>query len=212
MQEALCGWRVVTLPRQVVLASTSSYRRALLKQIGLPHEAHASGLDESPYHARVVSAHALAEELAEAKARALVDNFPKALILGSDQVAELEGEILHKPGTFERACAQLRAMSGRSLRLWTSVALVDAERGESWQHTSLHTLKIRVLTEQQIVRYIERDQPLDCAGSFKIESEGIALFEAIEGEDYTAIIGLPLMGVVSLLSQAGMAYPWEEPA
>ncbi|MCB9641101.1 MAG: septum formation protein Maf [Myxococcales bacterium] len=198
------------MTRQVILASTSSYRRALLKQIGLPHEACAPGLDEAPFHARVSSPKPLAEELAEAKARALCERYPQALILGSDQVAELDGEILHKPGTVERACAQLQATAGRALRLWTSVALVDAVTSEAWVHTSLHTLKMRSLREEQVKRYVQRDQPLDCAGSFKIESEGIALFESIDGEDYTAIIGLPLMGVVSLLEAAGMSYPWED--
>lgn len=195
--------------RSVILASTSSYRRTLLRQIGLPHEAHASGLDESPYHAQEADPRRLSEILAEAKARALCGRFPDALILGSDQVAALGDAILHKPVTAERARAQLQAMSGRSLQLWTTVSLVDAQSGEAHTHTSLHTLKMRNLRDDQISRYVERDQPLDCAGSFKIESEGIALFESIQGEDYTAIIGLPLMAVVSLLERFGLFYPWE---
>lgn len=195
--------------RPIVLASTSSYRRTLLRQIGLPHQAHASGLDESPFHAQESDPRRLSEVLAEAKAKALCERFSDALILGSDQVAALGEMILHKPVTVERACAQLRAMSGRSLQLWTAVSLVDAQSGEIHTHTSLHTLKMRMLREDQIKRYVERDQPLDCAGSFKIESEGIALFESIEGEDYTAIIGLPLMAVVSLLERYGLFYPWE---
>ncbi len=195
--------------RSVILASTSSYRRTLLRQIGLPHEAHASGLDESPYHAQEADPRRLSEILAEAKARALCERFPDALILGSDQVAALGDAILHKPVTAERARAQLQAMSGRSLQLWTTVSLVDAQSGEAHTHTSLHTLKMRNLRDDQISRYVERDQPLDCAGSFKIESEGIALFESIQGEDYTAIIGLPLMAVVSLLERFGLFYPWE---
>jgi MAF protein len=196
----------------VILASTSRYRRALLSQLGLPYEAHAPDVDEAPFHALRLPAQETAEMLAIRKAQSLAGQFPEALIIGSDQVAELEGEILHKPVEKEKAVAQLQKMAGRVLSLWTAVALYDG-RAQSTHHLcSLHRLHTRPLGEAQIRAYVERDEPLDCAGSFRLESQGIALFERIEGDDYTAIIGLPLIAVVTLLARCGVHYPYSSPS
>lgn len=193
-------------PGRLILASTSQYRRKLLDDLGLVHEALPHQCDEAPYKERGLSPGALAQELARAKALSLAQDHPEAWILGSDQVAELDGEILSKPVTQERARAQLAQMQGRTHRLITAVAL-RTPRGNLLQAVQLHSLTMRPLGPEAIARYIAHDLPLDCCGSYKIEGRGIALFEKIEGHDHTAIIGLPLMQVCELLRQEG----WELP-
>lgn len=196
--------------RPLVLASTSPYRQSLLRQIGLPFEAHPSGFDEAPYKGLGLPPADLARLLAEKKAEALASRFPEALLLGSDQVAEIGGVILSKPGEEATAQAQLRRLSGQTHHLWTATAIHDPQTKQTLSGVDLHRLTMRPLTEGQIRSYIRHDRPLDCAGSFRIEGQGIALFSAIEGNDYTAIIGMSLLRVVELLAHFGIKVPSEE--
>jgi septum formation protein len=145
--------------------------------------------------------------LAIAKAAAVARDYPDALVIGSDQVAELDGMVLDKPGTAERARAQLAASSGRDVHFHTALCLLDTRSGH--RHTLVdHTrVRFRTLDAAEIARYVEREQPLDCAGSFKCEGLGISLFEAIDNSDPSALIGLPLIALARLLREAGIALP-----
>lgn len=187
---------------RLILASTSRYRRALLEQLGLPFEALPPQYEEE--HDLALPPEELVVELARRKARSLAATCPDALILGSDQLAELDGAILGKPGTRERAVAQLLRMQGRTHRLLTGVALHDAARGVTETALAVHVMRMRPLTPPQAEAYVRADEPVDCAGSYKVESRGIALFEAMEGDDHTGIVGLPLTRVVNLLLQRGL--------
>ena len=185
--------------RRLILASTSPYRRALLDRLALTYEVRAPGVDEEAY--RHLAPREMAMALSQAKAEALdVDD---ALVIGSDQVADLDGEVLGKPGSVPRAVAQLLAMSGRSHRLLTGVAVHDTATGQTLVDLDVHTLVMRSLSRAAIERYVAHDMPLDCAGAYKLEQRGIALFERIEADpvtaDDTAIIGLPLMKLLGLL-------------
>lgn len=196
----------------LVLASTSRYRVELLSRLGVPYRAVAHGCDERAVDATVPREPAesydarIALTLAIAKADSLAAEHPEALILGSDQVVCRDGEIFGKPGTAEAACAQLGRLAGREHRIVTAVSL-RVPGGVHRSHVDVHTMRMRPLTAEAIARYVARDEPLDCAGSYRIESLGIALFEAIEGADHTAIMGLPLTAVVALLNSAGLAIP-----
>lgn len=191
------------MPR-LVLASTSPYRRELLARLRLPFEVARPGTDETPRPGEAPAA--LAQRLAAAKSAAVAKQFPGAWVLGSDQVAELDGAPLGKPGSRERAIAQLAAMSGREIAFRTAVCLADAG-GRS--HSTLDTtlVRFRVLGADEIARYVDAELPFDCAGSFKSEGLGIALFESIESQDPTALVGLPLIAVARLLRQAGFQLP-----
>lgn len=191
---------------RVVLASTSPYRRALIERLGVPIESLAPELDEREVERRLgpLPSVTLACELALAKARSLVSSCPDALIIGADQIAEIGGERLHKPGTEEAARAQLRRLAGRTHRLVTAVAVVRARDGASEVAVDQHELAMRHLGDAAIARYVARDRPLDCAGSYRIESLGIALFERTVGQDFTAIIGMPLTVLVTLLGRFGV--------
>jgi MAF protein len=142
--------------------------------------------------------------MALGKARSLVERYPGALILGSDQVAWCEDRILRKPGTKEKAVKQLMALSGKEHRLVTAVALVDARNGKEWKQVVTNRMRIRKLTRRAARNYVDRDNPVDCAASYKIESLGVALFEFMRGDDPSAIEGLPLIKVSKLLRQAGL--------
>ena len=192
------------LPRPLVLASTSPHRRALLSRLAVEFTAADPPVDEAPYQERARSAETLVRTLAEAKARALVSKYPLSLIIGADQCAELDGAILGKPGTVQGAVEQLERMAGRTHRLVTGVCVLDASTGHSQVHVDIHRLTLRPLTRSQIERYVQLDEPLWCAGSYKIESLGVALFERIEGHDSTAVIGLPLMRLTQMLANAGI--------
>jgi septum formation protein len=189
----------------VILASTSPYRRALLERLGIPFRSLAPDVEEESYKARGLSPLALAEVLALAKARSLSEAWPDAVVIGSDQVASLDHRPLGKPGTVEAAEAQLSTMSGRAHELITAVAV--RHRGETIAHTDVTTLSMRRLSSDEIRRYIEADRPLDCAGSYKLESRGIALFERIVSDDHTAIVGLPLIAVTTILRSLGLRIP-----
>ncbi len=194
------------VPGTLVLASESRYRRELLDRVGLSYQPAAHRCDENAYKATASSPEALARELARQKALSLAETFPAAWILGSDQVAELEGKVLDKPGTVENAVAQLMSMQGKPHRLITAVALRCPD-GRVLEACNIHTLWMRVLDHEEARRYVERDMPLDCCGSFKIEGMGMALFSKIEGSDYTGIIGLPLLDVLALLRKEGWVLP-----
>ncbi len=187
----------------LLLASTSRYRRELLQRLGLPVETARPEVDETP--AAGEAPRALAVRLARAKAAAVAAAHPGRWVIGSDQVAELNGAPLGKPGTAEAAHAQLAAMSGQSVAFHTAVSLVcDGQVLEACDLTRVH---FRTLDAAEIERYVAAEQPLDCAGSFKCEGLGITLFEAIENRDPTALIGLPLIALSQLLRQAGHRLP-----
>lgn len=187
--------------RPLILASTSRYRRMLLERLRLPFAIAAPAVDEaaSPGEAP----HATALRLAEAKARAVAQAHAEALVIGSDQVADLEGRAIGKPKDHDDAVAQLRAASGRTVVFHTGVALVDAASGRCHVRRIDVASTFRTLTDAEIERYLALEQPYDCAGSVRSEGFGIALFERIASDDPTALIGLPLIAVVSLLREEG---------
>lgn len=187
----------------LVLASTSRYRRELLQRLGLPFECASPEVDETPLNGEAPLA--LATRLAAAKAAEVAARHPGAWVIGSDQVADLNGQSLGKPGTVEAACAQLAAMSGQTVRFHTAVCL--SGNGDSFTALDLTEVRFRVLERDEITRYVATEQPLDCAGSFKCEGLGISLFEAIDNRDPSALIGLPLIALCRLLRQAGFAVP-----
>lgn len=192
---------------RILLASTSRYRRALLERLGLAFGIDAPEIDETPGKGEPPGT--LALRLAEAKARAAAARWPGALVIGSDQVAELDGRILGKPGSNERAREQLLAASGHEVLFHTAVALVDARREplRAELAVDLTRVRFRKLGETEVDRYLAREDVLDCAGSFKAEGLGITLFESIRNKDPSALIGLPLIALARLLRAAGVALP-----
>lgn len=188
---------------RLILASTSRYRRELLARLGLPFDVDRPAVDEA---ARPGEAPAdLAARLAAEKAADVASRNPDSWVLGSDQVAEVDGDALGKPGSEAVATEQLRRMSGREVRFHTAVSLC---RGGTAHATSdLTIVRLRALGTAEIERYVRAERPLDCAGSFKVEGLGISLFEAIESGDPTALVGLPLIATARLLRQAGFAVP-----
>jgi len=189
----------------LILASTSPYRRTLLARLGLPFRSLAPGVDEDAIKQGDWTPQQLAEHLAQAKARSLAELEPNATIIGSDQLVTLDGQIFGKPLTASRALEQLTVMSGRTHQLITAVAVWTQE--QTYLHTDITTMHLRSLTRPELERYVAADQPLDCAGSYKLEEQGITLFERIETEDYTAIMGLPLIAVTGLLRKLGASIP-----
>ncbi len=190
-------------PGKLVLASGSRYRAELLGRIGLEFERYAPDVDESP--GRDESGQALATRLARAKAAAGSERFPGAVVIGSDQVAECNGRLMGKPGNRERAIEQLAFCSGAEVIFHTAVAI----RRDLEEHTAeVPTVSaMRTLERRQIERYVDTDRPFDCAGAMKSEALGISLVERISSDDPTALIGLPLTRVVSLLARFGIAVP-----
>ena len=187
----------------LLLASTSPYRRVLLERLALPFRAARPEVDETPQDGE--SPLRLAQRLAVAKAQAVAAAHPGHWVIGSDQVADLNGRPLGKPGSPQAACAQLAAMSGQSVQFHTALCLTDGAR--VLQACDLTTVRFRTLQPAEIARYVNAEQPLDCAGSFKCEGLGISLFEAIDNRDPTALIGLPLIALCALLREAGFAVP-----
>jgi MAF protein len=190
---------------RLVLASTSPFRRELLGRLGLPFEVAAPNVDETRLPGE--STQALVLRLSEAKARAIAASFPGSLIIGSDQVAVVDGEVLGKPGNRERAIAQLTRAAGRRVTFLTGLSLVDAASGRTHTLCEPFHVHFRALGAEQIARYVDREQPFNCAGSFKSEGYGVTLFERLEGDDPTALIGLPLIRLVELLGREGVALP-----
>jgi septum formation protein len=189
----------------LVLASASPYRRALLERLGLPFRSRAPLCDERSLKAGESNPVRLAEKLAHAKATSLIDRECKATIIGCDQVLSIENRILGKPFTIERAVEQLMTLSGRTHDLITAMVVIEGAR--VFAHTNVTKLQMRSLSRAEIERYVERNRPLDCAGSYKIEANGIALFEKIESDDESAITGLPLIALVSILRELGFEIP-----
>jgi septum formation protein len=187
----------------LVLASTSPYRRELLARLGLEFVTFAPHLNEAPLPGESAAGTAL--RLAQAKARAAVATFPHALIIASDQVAELEGLRLDKPGVRERAQQQLERVSGREVVFHTAACVLQAHNGRAYERIVSTHVRFRPLSQSQISAYLDREQPYDCAGSAKSEGLGIALLESVRGDDPTALIGLPLIAVVSMLRDAGVS-------
>ena len=186
----------------LILASTSRYRRELLERLRLRFEVEAPQVDETPLPGETPAA--LAQRLALAKARAVATRRPDAVVIGSDQVADLDGMPIGKPGTHERAVAQLRAMRGRSVVFQTAVAVVHDASGYVGSVLVPVTVRFRELDDAEIEHYLRTEQPYDCAGSAKCETLGIALLDAIESDDPTALVGLPLIRTSALLREAGI--------
>jgi MAF protein len=187
---------------QLVLASSSRYRRALLEQLRLPFVCASPHVDETPLTGEAVPA--LVERLSLAKARALAGTFRDALIIGSDQACALDGRILGKPGDAGTARAQLQACSGRRVTFYTGLVLYDTRDGACQHSVDTFSVQFRDLPAAEIARYVDVEQPLDCAGSFKVEGLGITLFSALEGNDFNSLIGLPLLSLCAMLRRAGL--------
>lgn len=190
---------------RLVLASTSVYRRALLDRFRLPFECIPPGVDESHFHRTAADPLHLATALARAKAEAVARLHPDAVVIGSDQVAEVDRDVLEKPGSRENACAQLARLAGRTHRLHTAVTVLAP--GSATTDLVTVRLRMRPLDDESIARYVDADTPFDCCGSYRIESLGITLFEAIDAEDATAIEGLPLITLARRLREAGFRLP-----
>ena len=191
--------------RRLVLASGSRYRREQLARLGLTVECQAADIDESPRAGELPPD--IATRLALAKARAVAPHYPDALVIGSDQVAECAGRALGKPGSADAQQAQLMSCSGRELRFHTALAILDAVTGNAGVHLDLTVCTMRVLSAGAIARYVAAEPAFDCAGGFKVEGRGIALFEAIRSEDPSALIGLPLIALCRMLDAAGIVLP-----
>ena len=189
--------------KDLILASTSPYRRELLARLGVPFQCVAPRTDESPLPGEPAAQ--MAARLARLKAEAVAARHPNALVIGSDQVALRRQDVLGKPGTVDICREQLRASSGHNVVFITAVYLAGAARSEC--HVDETTVRFRALSDAEIDRYIEREQPLDCAGGFKAEALGIALFDRIECTDPTGLTGLPLIWVCAALRRAGLLVP-----
>lgn len=190
---------------EIILASTSPYRRELLARLRLPFTTAKPHVDETRLAGEAPAA--LASRLALAKAQAVAAQHPAAIVIGSDQVAHIGNEIFGKPGTAERARAQLRQMSGQTVLFQTALALVRQQDGIVLQESEPTEVRFRTLTDAEITRYVEMEQPLDCAGSAKAEALGISLLDALRSDDPTAIIGLPLIRLTRMLRTLGVALP-----
>jgi septum formation protein len=186
----------------LILASTSRYRHELLSRLRLPFDVQSPAVDETPQPGETPSR--LARRLARAKAQAVAARFPQAIVIGSDQVADLDGEPIGKPGSHERAVTQLKRMSRKSVVFQTAVAVVHAAGGFEGEELVEVTVRFRALGDAEIERYLRLEQPYDCAGSAKVETLGIALLESVASNDPTALIGLPLIATCGLLRRAGL--------
>lgn len=189
-------------PHRLILASTSPYRRELLERLRLPFEVIAPEVDETPLPGEQPAT--LARRLARAKAADVAARHPGAVVIGSDQVADLDGTPLGKPGNHERAVAQLRAMRGRRVIFHTAVAVRCVARAVDASELAEVAVLVRGLSDDDIEHYLQAERPYDCAGSAKAEGLGIALLSRIESDDPTALIGLPLMRTCALLREAGI--------
>jgi len=190
--------------KPLILASTSPYRRALLEQLGLPFETCAPDYVEDMN--LDIELALLVKHLAQGKARSLQERYPGHLLIGSDQVlVDHRGQLWGKPGSLEAARKQLRAMAGHCQSFYTGLCVLDADTGESLRSCSEFRVWLRDLTDGQIEDYLKRERPFDCAGSFKIEGLGIALMRRMEGEDYSSLVGLPLIALVEALEHFGVS-------
>lgn len=188
--------------RKLILGSSSKYRKALLDRLSIPYTVQAPDVDETPLSGEAPQA--LAQRLALAKARAIAQLHPESIVIGSDQVADLHGEPLGKPGNHERAVAQLRRMRGQTVIFQTALAVVCEETGFCQTDLAAVRVRFRDLSDTEIENYLHAEQPYDCAGSAKSEGLGIALLEAIDNDDPTALVGLPLIRTCRMLRAAGI--------
>jgi len=189
---------------RVVLASTSRYRRALIERLGIPYLCRSPEVDEDAVK-RVLSAPLeVATTLATAKARAVAGTVNDALVIGCDQVATIDGEILDKPGDEETALRMLQRLAGRTHELITAMCVIDTRDGREHHNVSLHELTMRHFDEAQLRAYIRRDLPLDCSGSYRMEALGCALFAHVRGDDPTAIEGMPMFALCGILMEHGV--------
>lgn len=190
---------------ELILASTSPYRRTLLERLGAPFRCVAPRVDEEALKDDSLAPGELARLLAKAKAASVVESVPHAVVIGSDQLVALDGRVYGKPGTVEKAVEQILALAGHPHELVTAMAV--RHRGMLIEHTDVTTLWMRPLTRAEAERYVAADRPLDCAGAYKLEARGIALFDRIESSDHTAITGLPLIALTTILRDLGFAIP-----
>jgi len=190
---------------QLILASTSRYRRELLARFGVRFEVRSPGVDEKAVVGEAPAA--IARRLARAKARAVLAQVPQGIVIGSDQVAHLDGRTLGKPGSARAAADQLAEASGREVEFVTAVCVIDGRTGALREHADITRVVFRSLTGDEIARYVEREPASDCAGGFRAEALGIALFERIQSEDPTALIGLPLIALARLLRECDIPIP-----
>jgi septum formation protein len=190
--------------RTIVLASASRHRRALLERAGLGAVRCVAPASDETIDEPGLAPVELVTRLAERKARSVAAAHPDALVIGCDQVAEVDGRVLGKPGTAERAVEQLLALAGREHRLLTGLCVHEPATGRSELALDVHRMTMWPLDRTRLERYVAIDQPLDCAGSYRVEAAGIALFESMAGEDFTAIVGLPLCLLAGLLGRFGV--------
>ena len=188
--------------RTLILGSTSAYRRELLARLHIPFEVAAPDVDETPLAGEAPGA--LAERLALAKAQAVAAKYPQAVVIGSDQVADLNGLSLNKPGTHDKATLQLRQMRGKTVIFHTAVAVVCLQTGFEQRSLAAVRVEFRDLTDEEIENYLQIEKPYDCAGSAKSEGLGIALLQSIASDDPTALIGLPLIRTCQMIRAAGI--------
>lgn len=189
----------------IILASASPYRRALLERLGLPFTAWAPDIDEDAPAGE--SPHATVVRLARAKAQAASARWPRSLIIGSDQVADLDGAAINKPGSPQAAREQLMRLSGRTVLFHTGLCLCNAAAGRLQERVVTTPVVYRALAADEIGRYLEREPAFDCAGSAKIEGLGVSLVERVGGEDPTALVGLPLIALCEMLRAEGVTIP-----
>ncbi len=189
---------------KIILASTSPFRKEILSRLGLPFPFETCSPDVNEVALADESAEALVARLAEAKARMIATQYKDALVIGSDQVAVLDGVILGKPGHHEKAIEQLTQASGKSVIFYTGLCLINSSSGNTQVEVVPFEVVFRYLSEQQIENYLQREQPYNCAGSFKSEGLGISLFEKLHGDDPNALIGLPLIRLVHMLENEGV--------
>jgi len=190
---------------RLVLASTSPYRRELLTRLQIPFETVAPDADEAPLAGETPAA--TAERLAEAKARAVAAQFPDSLIIGSDQVAHMGEKRFGKPGSRDKAIAQLRAMSGKSVIFHTGLCLLNTASGRVHLRGIPTDVRFRELADEEILRYLDKEDALNCAGSARSEGLGIAMLEYMRGDDPNALVGLPLIALCDMLRAEGVALP-----
>ncbi|MES1941476.1 maf protein [Salinisphaera sp. T5B8] len=192
-------------PAPIILASSSPWRRQLLRQLGIRFEATSPDIDETPRAGEAPAA--LAERLAIAKARTIFDDWPEAIVIGSDQVADVEGDILGKPGTPEKARAQLRRQSGKTVYFHTGLCVCAPNFETPRAQVETVTTRFRELSDAQIARYVAAEDVTATAGSIKSEGLGISLVESIETKDPSTLVGLPLIALCRMLEQAGVEIP-----
>lgn len=195
--------------KKLILASSSKYRKELLEKLGIPFECHSPHIDEDFYKDKFKDdPKLLAETLAKLKAQKIAEKFPTAVVIGCDQLGHLNSEILGKTHSFEGSFLQLKKMQGKTHQLITAVTVCEGAKNS--HITNVTTLTMRKLTDAQIKFYLSQDNPFDCAGSYKLELRGVSLFQSIQTEDHTAIIGLPLMALSSVLADFGFCIPPEK--